>query len=264
VQTDLILAQMGVSYVDLLLNHWPTSPATYTTDKTCKPNAPTYDAKQCRLNTWRALVEAWQAGQTRAIGVANYNSSHLQEIIDAGMPLPAVNQVRNATEAPQWRRVQTVPRLLSPRSAPFQVPFHLYNAAAQADIHAFCYAHNITLLSYSPMGIPDWHTFPTGPGKLPAPSTTLDPVLLSIAAKHAPATPGQVRGEVGMLWRYCAVYYSDLGPLLDTPNVRLCPRCCAGDYCLALGSGPALQPPHDERDAHDGESGSHFSSDTGR
>jgi hypothetical protein len=230
---------MGVSYVDLLLNHWPTSPATYTTDKTCKPNAPTYDAKQCRLNTWRALVEAWQAGQTRAIGVANYNSSHLQEIIDAGMPLPAVNQVRNATVAPQWRRVQ-------------------------ADIHAFCNAHNITLLSYSPMGIPDWHTFPTGPGKLPAPSTTLDPVLLSIAAKHAPATPGQVRGEVGMLWRYCAVYYSDVGPLLDTPNARLCPCCCAGDYCLALGAGPALQPPHDERDAHDGESGSHFSSDTGR
>ena len=97
----------------------------------------------------------------------------MQEIIDAGLPLPAVNQV----------------------------PFHLYNARAQADIHAWCIAHNITLLAYSPMGIPDWHPYPTGPGKMPASTTLEDPVLLSITANHAPATPGQVRalgGRVGV------------------------------------------------------------------
>ena len=121
-QTDFLLEQMNTSYVDLLLNHWPTSPASPTVDPLCDPKKATYDEKGCRLSTWRAYVQLFNAGKAKAIGVANYNTSHLQEIIDAGMPLPAVNQV----------------------------PFHLYNAPAQMDLLAFCKAHNIVLLSYSP------------------------------------------------------------------------------------------------------------------
>ena len=93
-QMDFLLQQMNVSYTDLVLNHWPTSPASPTVDPLCDPKKPTYDEKGCRLSTWRAYVEIWKAGKSLAIGVANYNTSHLQEIIDAGMPLPAVNQVR--------------------------------------------------------------------------------------------------------------------------------------------------------------------------
>ena len=88
-------------------------------DPVCDPKKGTYNAKQCRLNTWTALVEIWQSGRSKAFGVANYGISDLQEIIDAGMPLPAVNQV----------------------------PFHLYNAAAQMSLLAFCKAHKIVLLS---------------------------------------------------------------------------------------------------------------------
>jgi 2,5-diketo-D-gluconate reductase A len=162
-QFSVILAQMNTSYVDLLLNHWPTSPASPTIDPLCDPKKPaTYDAKACRLSTWRAYVEIWQSGGARAIGVANYAISDIQEIIDAGMPLPALNQV----------------------------PYHLYNAAAQQPLKAFCEAHNIVLLSYSPLGIPDWHAFPTP--ALPSNSTLSDPVVLATAAAHAPATPAQV------------------------------------------------------------------------
>jgi hypothetical protein len=64
--------------------------------------------------TWRAYVDIFNNGTSRAIGVANYNISHLQEIVDAGMPLPSVNQV----------------------------PFHLYNARAQAALLAWCAAHS--------------------------------------------------------------------------------------------------------------------------
>jgi predicted oxidoreductase len=39
------------------------------------------------------MVELWKSGVARAIGVSNYNSSHIKEIIDAGLPLPAVNQI---------------------------------------------------------------------------------------------------------------------------------------------------------------------------
>ena len=97
-------------------------------DPLCDPEKrATYDAKGCRLSTWRAYVEIFNNGTAKSIGVANYNTSHLQEIIDAGMPLPSVNQV----------------------------PYHLYNAAAQAELLAFCTAHKIVVLSYSPLGIPD-------------------------------------------------------------------------------------------------------------
>jgi diketogulonate reductase-like aldo/keto reductase len=161
-QFDYLLQQMNTPYVDIVLNHWPTSPASPTVDPLCDPKKATYDAKGCRLSTWRAYVEIFNSKKALAIGVANYNTSHLQEIIDAGMPLPAVNQV----------------------------PYHLYNAGAQMELLAFCKAHNIVVLSYSPLGIPDWHTFPTP--ALPASTPLRDPVLLAITAAHAPATAAQV------------------------------------------------------------------------
>jgi len=169
-QFDFLLEQMNTPYVDLVLNHWPTSPASPTVDPLCDPakNA-TYDKKACRLSTWRAYVEIFQSGRAKAIGVANYGISDLQEIIDAAMPLPSVNQV----------------------------PYHLYNAAHQQPLKAFCDAHGIVLLSYSPLGIPDWHAFPTP--ALPSNSTLTDPVVLSVAAAHAPATPAQV--VLAWLWQ---------------------------------------------------------------
>lgn len=85
--TLLVVCTVANVLITLL---WCAAP---TVDPACDPAKPTYDAKQCRLNTWRALVEIFQSGRAKAIGVANYNSSHLQEIIDAGMPLPAINQI---------------------------------------------------------------------------------------------------------------------------------------------------------------------------
>ena len=205
-QMDNLLQQMQVSYTDLLLNHWPTSPASPTVDPLCDPKKPTYDEKGCRMSTWRAYVEIWKAGKSLAIGVANYNISHLQEIIDAGMPLPAVNQVRwGRRECHQPLFVLPAPRITPrppPPSPPLlpQVPFHLYNGAspANAALLAFCKAHNIVVLSYSPLGIPDWHSFPVGEGKLPAATTLEDPVLLQVTAAHPGATPAQV--VLAWLW----------------------------------------------------------------
>lgn len=160
---------MNVTYVDIVLNHWPTSPASPTVDPLCDPEKKaTYDEKGCRLSTWKAYVEFFKNGTALSIGVANYNITHLQEIIDAGMPLPSVNQV----------------------------PFHIYNAAANVELLAFCKAHQIVLLSYSPLGIPDWHAFPTP--ALPATTTLKDPVLMAITAAHSPATAAQV--TLSWLW----------------------------------------------------------------
>jgi diketogulonate reductase-like aldo/keto reductase len=187
-----------VSYVDALLVHWPTpsqsqgnvsNPDTVSTDRACNQSAVEYNEKTCRLDTWRAMVEIFNAGGARAIGVSNYNVTHFQEIVDAGLPLPALTQS----------------------------PFHLYHSTAQAELIAFCrvrraggsavcelvgrvvfdrrlvtlgsnrgltplhvvtfsiglssvllrQAHNILFLGYSPLGVPDDHVYPTNISGVP-------------------------------------------------------------------------------------------------
>lgn len=68
------LERLGLSYVDLYLIHAPF-------------------AAELRLDQWRALVELRRQGKARAIGVSNYRQAHIEEIRDAGMPLPDANQI---------------------------------------------------------------------------------------------------------------------------------------------------------------------------
>ncbi len=71
---DASLRKLGLDHVDLYLIHGPF-------------------AADHRVDQWRALVEARAAGKVRAIGVSNYRASHIEEIRDAGLPLPDANQV---------------------------------------------------------------------------------------------------------------------------------------------------------------------------
>lgn len=66
--------------------------------------------------------------------------------------------------------------------------FHPYRSSSQMDTVAFNTAHNIVTLAYSPLGIPDWHVYPTP--QLPASTTLADPVVVSVAAAHG-VTPAQ-------------------------------------------------------------------------
>ncbi|KAI0373477.1 Aldo/keto reductase [Pilatotrama ljubarskyi] len=49
--------------------------------------------KEKRLETWRALVDSKKAGKLRSIGVSNYSGKHIDEIREAGLELPSVNQI---------------------------------------------------------------------------------------------------------------------------------------------------------------------------
>lgn len=165
-QTRSILAAQGVSYVDALLIHWPTSTGQ-STDSLCQTGAPTYNATACRLSTWKAMVEIYNAGLALSIGVSNYNASELQEFVVAGVPLPAINQI----------------------------PMHPYRSSSQNSTIAWCKDNGVLVNAYSPLGVPDWHVFPASGGMAATP--LVDPVITKIAQSHG-RTPAAV--IIAWLW----------------------------------------------------------------
>lgn len=68
------LNALGLDYLDLYLIHAP------------------FDREQ-RLAQWRGLVQLKEQKKTRAIGVSNFNISHIEELRAAGLPLPQANQI---------------------------------------------------------------------------------------------------------------------------------------------------------------------------
>ncbi|CAF4162131.1 unnamed protein product, partial [Adineta steineri] len=164
-QTLDILQELQTTWIDLLLVHWPTmkhpgeSDVPKSSDPACNTTNPlTYNEKDCRLSTWSAMLLLFELGIVRSIGVSNYNITHLQEMIDARVPLPSVNQVS----------------------------FNPYNyRTGRADLLEFCQNNHIQLVAYSPLGVPDVHRYPvTYQNKtLTGMSPTLlqDPVISSIA-----------------------------------------------------------------------------------
>ncbi|CAO3683848.1 unnamed protein product [Umbelopsis ramanniana] len=77
------LDDLQVSYLDLYLIHWPGKSG----QKVDNPNN-----KSARDGSWKALVELYENGKVRAIGLSNYTVRHLEEIESSGMMLPHVVQ----------------------------------------------------------------------------------------------------------------------------------------------------------------------------
>ena len=69
------LKKLGMDYVDLVLLHHPFPPAAN------------------RIEQWTAMVEAQKAGLCKEVGVSNYSIAHLTQLLEAGLPAPAVNQI---------------------------------------------------------------------------------------------------------------------------------------------------------------------------
>jgi diketogulonate reductase-like aldo/keto reductase len=98
---DASLERLGLDAVDLYLVHWPV--------------------RGLRVDSWRALERIHAEGRALAIGVSNYLTSHLKELLAHATVLPAVNQLELS---PFLQRRDTVD---------------------------FCREHGIVLEAYSPL-----------------------------------------------------------------------------------------------------------------
>ncbi|MEV0806667.1 aldo/keto reductase [Micromonospora sp. NPDC050200] len=70
------LRALDTGYVDLWLIHWPPSPPADS------------------IPVWRELLAARDENLTRAVGVSNYGTAQIDELIQATEENPAVNQIR--------------------------------------------------------------------------------------------------------------------------------------------------------------------------
>jgi len=82
---------------------------------------------------WKGLIEAKRLGLTRAIGVSNYNISHLEALATAGLEKPSVNQCEMSINGSA---------LCFPGGA------CLHGAAHDDDVIGYCAAHGIQYEAY--------------------------------------------------------------------------------------------------------------------
>ncbi|SDN58957.1 2,5-diketo-D-gluconate reductase A [Psychrobacillus sp. OK028] len=74
------LNRLQTDYLDLCLLHWPVEGI---------------------VEAWRALIELYEEGKIKAIGVSNFKEHHLDKLQEAGLMTPMVNQIELHPQLPQ-------------------------------------------------------------------------------------------------------------------------------------------------------------------
>ncbi|KAI4352059.1 hypothetical protein L6164_006345 [Bauhinia variegata] len=95
------LKKLGMEYVDLYLIHWPVrlrhdleNPVDFS-----KEDLLPFDIE----GTWKAMEECYRSGLAKSIGICNYGTKKLTQLLEIATIPPAVNQVEMN---PSWQQAK--------------------------------------------------------------------------------------------------------------------------------------------------------------
>ncbi|KIJ15611.1 hypothetical protein PAXINDRAFT_169060 [Paxillus involutus ATCC 200175] len=164
-ELDETLKQLGLTYLDLYLVHWPAAFVPGNGLFPLRSDGEVHlDTKTSLVDTWKAMIKLLDTGKVKAIGVSNFNIAQIQGIIDATGVVPAINQIEAHSRLPQ------------------------------DDLLAYCKENGIHITAYSPLG----NNF------VGVPMLTENVVVQEVANKLG-ATPAQVLVAWGVYRGYSVI-----------------------------------------------------------
>lgn len=99
------LKKLKLDYLDLYLIHWPSA------------------SKTDLIYVWKNLIKFYESGQVKSIGVSNFNSAQIYDLISETEFIPDVNQIE----------------------------MHPFNYQSELETINFCRDENIHITAYSPL-----------------------------------------------------------------------------------------------------------------
>lgn len=96
---DRTLADLGTSYLDSFLIHWPVAfdPTGIDPNEELMPSddgkVVKLDLETTLVDTWKAMIAAKESGKVRSIGVSNFSPSQIEAIYKETGVMPAVNEI---------------------------------------------------------------------------------------------------------------------------------------------------------------------------
>ncbi|XP_030625831.1 aldo-keto reductase family 1 member A1-A [Chanos chanos] len=155
------LSDLGLSYLDLYLMHWPMA---FERGDEVMPKNPDGTIRYSDLHyrdTWLAMEKLVDQGLVKAIGLSNFNARQMNDILSFAKHKPVVNQV------------ECHPYLI------------------QTELISHCQSQGVAITAYSPLGSPDrpW----AAPGE---PTLLQDPRVVTMAKRY-----GKTSAQVIIRWQ---------------------------------------------------------------